>query len=230
MPKSYDLEKGFKNNRLTFIRDTDPYIDKKGNKYKQVYVVCSCTPKKEFIVRRDMFVNGFVKSCGCWNAEKAKERMTTHGISNTRVYFIYKDMKRRCYSPQRKNYKHYGGRGITICDEWLNSPLEFYNWAMNNGYESHLTIDRIDNDGNYCPENCQWITREDSTKKQVYDRGQLIEGIDPQGKSYIFINKSEFAREHELQSTKISAVINGKRNHHKGWVFKNLDTITKEEI
>ena len=77
-------------------------------------------------------------------------------------------MKKRCYNKKDKRYSSYGGRGITICDEWLNDFNSFYDWSMEHGYREDLTIDRIDNDGNYEPLNCQWITRsENSTKRNI---------------------------------------------------------------
>ena len=75
-------------------------------------------------------------------------------------------MKQRCNNPNRHNYDNYGGRGIKVCDEWKNDFQAFYDWAMANGYHDDLTIDRIDNDGNYEPNNCQWITLEENARKR----------------------------------------------------------------
>ena len=94
-----------------------------------------------------------------------------HGKTHTRLYNIYKGMKRRCYNKTDKDYKDYGGRDITICDEWLNDFMSFYNWSMNNGYDESLTIDRMDNNKGYSPDNCRWVdvkTQSNNTRRNVY--------------------------------------------------------------
>ena len=83
-----------------------------------------------------------------------------HGKTNTRLYEIWRAMKKRCYLHTHKYYKDYGGRGIKICDEWKNSFICFYNWSKENGYKEDLTIDRVDVNGNYEPSNCRWVTKQ----------------------------------------------------------------------
>ena len=85
----------------------------------------------------------------------------THGLSKTRLYSILRNMKQRCYNPNNPRYNVYGAIGIKVCDEWLNDFKSFYDWAMSNGYRDDLTIERIDVNGNYCPDNCCWITNKE---------------------------------------------------------------------
>ena len=108
------------------------------------------------------------KSCGCYSKRRTSEANKTHGLGSTRLYNTWSRLKDRVLNPKNKNYIDYGGRGITICGEWKNDFVPFYNWAMTNGYEENkgLSIDRIDNDGSYCPENCRWTTQTIQTRNQ----------------------------------------------------------------
>ena len=111
--------------------------------------------------------SGNTKSCGCYQKRRMSDTLKTHGLGYTRLYRIWTNMKDRVFNTKNKRYSDYGGRGITICDDWLDVQ-NFYNWAMSNGYEENkgLSIDRIDNNGNYCPENCRWTTQTIQTRNQ----------------------------------------------------------------
>ena len=105
--------------------------------------------------------NGRTKSCGCYQKRRASETHKTHGLRSTRLYTIWANIKDRTLNIKTREFPNYGGRGITICEEWKNDFMSFYNWAISNGYEENkgLSIDRSDNNGNYEPSNCRWTTR-----------------------------------------------------------------------
>lgn len=99
----------------------------------------------------------------------------THGMTHTRLHSIWKSMRTRCNNQNAQCYKNYGGRGISICDEW-NDFMNFYLWAMNNGYSEELTIDRINVNGNYEPTNCRWISRREQCRNKQYNVKVLYDG------------------------------------------------------
>lgn len=102
-------------------------------------------------------------------AYKGNKNSVKHGLSNTRLHRIWHSMYCRCYYSSTNQYKNYGGRGIKVCEEWkhMQGFINFYNWAMNNGYKENLTLDRINNDGNYEPSNCRWATKKEQSNHRT---------------------------------------------------------------
>jgi len=157
-------------NRLTLIE-----IDLK-SKDKHKKWICKCECGKIISVRQNQLKQGIVYSCGCYAREKSKLRLLTHGQSRSDLYHVWISMKGRCYSKGNHAYENYGKRGITICEEWKNNFMSFFDWANNNGYKEKLTIERIDNDKDYCPDNCKWISINEQAKNKRNNVVFLVDG------------------------------------------------------
>jgi hypothetical protein len=170
---------------VTFGRWT--VIGRGDNRNGKIYLKVRCECGNESEVRKCALTSGMSKSCGCLVSDRMKKQKYgfKHGFSpkyekKDRLYITYGDMKQRCYNENNKRYARYGGRGITICDEWKTFEA-FREWALNNGYADNLTIERINPDKNYEPNNCEWITLSENSRRNMIsiprENGKLIRRI-----------------------------------------------------
>lgn len=137
---------------------------------RKTYYFCQCDCGKVKSIRSDGLLSGMVRSCGCMKREQDRKNLTAnhkHKMSGTRPYEIWQGIKKRCYNPNDVRYDRYGGRGISMCEEWREDFSAFYTWALENGYADNLTIDRIDNDKGYFPDNCRWADIETQCRNRA---------------------------------------------------------------
>lgn len=136
---------------------------------RKTYWVCKCDCGNMKTVRSDSLLCGAIKSCGCIKRKQDEVNLTKnhrHKMSGTRIYQEWQGMKGRCYNKGYARYANWGGRGIEVCEQWRNSFENFYAWAMANGYQDDLTIDRIDNNGDYCTGNCRWVSQQEQSRNR----------------------------------------------------------------
>lgn len=148
-------------NNLTILKEAPPQTVY-GSRPKRQFL-CECVCKRIIVIRLDTLRNNKKSSCGCRlpvKIVKTGNPIQKHGLCKTPLYKIWKKIKERCYSVTNPRYFRYGGRGISMSNEWYSDPASFYNWSINNGYRYGLELDRIDNDSGYFPENCRWTTSE----------------------------------------------------------------------
>lgn len=175
------LKIGEKRNRLVFLKELESSYQKNGNRKRYGLFRCDCGSEKRILVYS--VTSGCVLSCGCYakelNRKLVTDRNTTHGLSHHPLYWRWNKIKDRCLNPKSKRYKDYGGRGITICPEWVNNFKVFYDWCLLNGYHPDLDIDRRDNERGYSPDNCRFITNQENANNSrsniiVYFHGEKL--------------------------------------------------------
>lgn len=187
------------------------------SKNNRVYWNCVCDCGKEKSILAYNLKKGLSKSCGCIRDEvakltqlKAAKSNITHGYSHTALYKKYRSMMERCYREKNENYINYGGRGINVCTEWRTFE-GFLKWSLDNGYQSGLSIERIDVNKDYCPENCKWITIKEQQSNKTTSRKLTYGGIT--------MTTAEWSRETGIKAVTIRARLN------RGWsVEKTLTT------
>lgn len=178
---------------------------------KPVYWKCKCDCGGETRVTTGNLRQGKVKSCGCLS----HIGNTKHNMHNTKLYSKYSGMLRRCNNKNEKSYKNYGGRGISVCPEWSHSFMSFYHWAINNGYQDGLTIDRIDNNGNYCPENCRWVDNKTQSNNRRSNRIYTMDGKTQ--------NLSQWCKEYDMDYSRVR-----NRILKNGWPFEEAITYRED--
>lgn len=152
------------------IRDADPYIDSKGHQFRRLHCICACGNERSVLLGN--LTQGKSISCGCHR----RKLNTKHGLSNTRLYHIWENIIQRCTNPNNSNYPNYGGRGVSVCSDW-NDFDSFMKWALLNGYEENLTIDRVDVNIGYCPDNCRWATRYEQDNNKRNNHRIVVDGV-----------------------------------------------------
>lgn len=168
---------------------------------------CQCTCGNIVSVRSAHLLQGTTKSCGCYAREAAARSGAVHGLHTHPLYAVWSQMKDRCFNPNNKFYQRYGGREITVCEDWRYDFLTFYRWAIHNGYKEGLTIDRIDNDDNYEPGNCRWATQEiqmqNTSLTKINPKKVVKIRMDPRINSVI-------AKAYGVDESTVSRIKNGK--------------------
>jgi hypothetical protein len=206
---------GIKFNRLTVLKKSENKI------HNRLSVDCKCDCGNLFSATINSLKTGNTKSCGCIRIEKPNQ--LKHGLRSHKLFNVYSNIKQRCYNGNSKNFNNYGGRGITICDEWKNSFINFYNWCINNGWNADLEIDRMDNNGNYSPNNCRCVSRvinvrnRRNTLKIIFNNQEksLSEWADIIGVSYSTLSQRIFKLKIPLEKAMSKKVF--RRKHIKSW-------------
>lgn len=192
MAQPIEIIEGARFNRWTIIKEAPVHIQPNGKPCRMVHCKCDCG--NETIITWSTVRLGYSKSCGCYmkevNGERIRKQSITHG--NTPIsynefkslYFVWSNIRQRCYNEKAAKYSTYGKKGIRVCNEWLTDFVAFRDWSLENGYykqpkdtlfKDKLSIDRIDSTKDYCPENCRWITMsENSSRRHLKNQKQTF--------------------------------------------------------
>lgn len=189
-------------------------------------VICKCDCGNTVTRSKDSIRKKVTESCGCMHHRRIGISNRTHGESGgkyegkrTRLYRCWTNMKSRCYNEKVRSYADYGAKGIRVCDEW-HDFAKFSEWAHNSGYDDSLTIERRNPDGDYCPENCEWISPGENSRRAHMKPGWAL-NLNT-GEYVEFQCARDFANERGLNDKCIHLVMKGANKTHKGWVFGRL--------
>lgn len=203
-------------------------------KYRyDLLVRCICECGNEKVYRQSQLTSGNAKSCGCLKIKAARENSKKrgdiscesnprfkHGQANTKLHKVWREMKNRCKNPNNGSYKNYGARGITVCTEWEKFDA-FFAWAVAAGYKEGLSIDRIDNDKGYCPENCKWSNRSQQMKnrrRSAYAGAKKVR-VKCVETGIAYRSVKEAADATGAPATSISRCLSGKLKHAGGYAW-----------
>ena len=178
MGKFKDLT-GMRFGAWTVIERAKDSFDNRGYPVVKWHCLCDCGSEAD--VFGNSLRSGRSTSCGCVHSaiavKVAKELFTTHGESRTRLYKIWAGMMKRCYNQNSSNYPNYGGRGVSVCLDW-HSYESFSDWAHANGYSDELSIDRINVDGSYSPDNCRWVSHIEQSNNRRSNKYYVVNGVE----------------------------------------------------
>ena len=174
MPAKIQIQQGKVFGRLTILKEISA---EKGSRVFECLCSCGNTCNKTI----KALIKNSISSCGCYqrefnNSPRVNMRSENHHFLNTRLYRIWAGMKKRCYNQNCRAFKWYGAKGISVCEEWTNSFLCFRDWALKNGYNDQLTIDRIDSDKNYSEDNCRWVDMRTQNANKKNNRIVFFQG------------------------------------------------------
>lgn len=146
------------------------------NGWGEIKWMCYCSCGEYVVISSSLLSKGRSQSCGCLQRKLTQLRSTTHGMSKTPIYLVWNSIIQRCTNENHISYDRYGMRGVNVCNEWKDNFLSFYNWAILNGYEKGLQIDRKDNNVDYSPENCRFVTAEENGNNKRKSRKWIVNG------------------------------------------------------